>query len=42
MPNKPVVAMEVWDMDPEEWPEAALSQFKDVVSDPAAWAKKMC
>jgi acetyl-CoA decarbonylase/synthase complex subunit delta len=40
MPNKPIVAMEVWDMEPEEWPEAALSHFKDVVSDPAAWAKK--
>jgi len=32
--------MEVWDMEPEDWPEAALSPFKDVVSDPAAWAKK--
>jgi acetyl-CoA decarbonylase/synthase complex subunit delta len=40
MPNKPVVAMEVWDMEPDEWPEAALSHFKDVLSDPAAWAKK--
>jgi acetyl-CoA decarbonylase/synthase, CODH/ACS complex subunit delta len=40
MPHKPVVAMEVWDMEPEEWPEAALSHFKDVLSDPAAWAKK--
>ena len=40
MPNKPIVAMEVWDMEPAEWPEAALSHFKDVVSDPAAWAKK--
>ena len=40
MPNKPKVAMEVWDMEPEEWPEAALAPFKDVVSDPAAWAKK--
>ncbi|MEW6259386.1 MAG: acetyl-CoA decarbonylase/synthase complex subunit delta [Thermodesulfobacteriota bacterium] len=40
MPNKPRIAMEVWDMQPEEWPEAALSHFKDVVSDPAAWAKK--
>jgi acetyl-CoA decarbonylase/synthase complex subunit delta len=27
-------------MEPEEWPEAALSPFKDVISDPAAWAKK--
>jgi len=40
MPNKPKVAMEVWDMEPEEWPEAALSHVKDVVNDPAAWAKK--
>ena len=40
MPSKPVVAMEVWDTAPEEWPEAVLSPFKDVVSDPAAWAKK--
>jgi acetyl-CoA decarbonylase/synthase complex subunit delta len=40
MPHKPKVAMEIWDMEPEEWPEAALSPFKDVISDPAAWAKK--
>ena len=40
MPNKPVVAMEIWDMEPEDWPEPVLAHFKDVVSDPAAWAKK--
>lgn len=40
MPNKPKIAMEIWDMEPEEWPEAALAPFKDVVGDPAAWAKK--
>ena len=40
MPHKPVVAMEVWDMEPDEWPAAAMSHFKDVVSDPATWAKK--
>jgi acetyl-CoA decarbonylase/synthase, CODH/ACS complex subunit delta len=40
MPHKPVIAMEVWDVEPDEWPEAALSHFKDVLSDPAAWAKK--
>ncbi len=40
MPNKPRIAMEIWDMEPEEWPEAALAPFKDVISDPAAWAKK--
>jgi acetyl-CoA decarbonylase/synthase, CODH/ACS complex subunit delta len=40
MPNKPKVAMEVWDMTPEDWPAAAIEPFKDVISDPAAWAKK--
>ena len=32
--------MEVWDMEPEEWPEAARASFNDVISDPVAWAKK--
>ena len=40
MPHAPKIAMEIWDMEPEDWPEAALSPFKDVISDPAAWAKK--
>jgi len=40
MPNKPKIAMEVWDMQPDEWPESATAPFKDVISDPAAWAKK--
>jgi acetyl-CoA decarbonylase/synthase complex subunit delta len=40
MPNKPKIAMEIWDMKPDEWPEAALRPFQDVISDPAAWAKK--
>jgi acetyl-CoA decarbonylase/synthase complex subunit delta len=40
MPNKPKIAMEIWDMEPEEWPEAAVAPFKDVINDPPAWAKK--
>lgn len=41
MPNKPKVAMEMWDMDPsEDWPESVIAPFKDVIGDPAAWAKK--
>lgn len=40
MPNKPVIAMEIWDMEPQEWPAAAIAPFKDVIADPAAWAKK--
>ena len=41
MPNKPRVAMEIWDSTPEDWAEAAIEPFKDVVSDPAAWAKNV-
>jgi len=40
MPHKPRIAMEVWDMAPEDWPEAAVAPFKDVIGDAAAWAKK--
>ena len=40
MPNKPVIAMEIWDMEPEDWAAPAMAHFKDVASDPAAWAKK--
>jgi acetyl-CoA decarbonylase/synthase complex subunit delta len=40
MPHKPIIAMEIWDIVPEDWAEAAKAPFKDVYSDPAAWAKK--
>lgn len=40
MPNKPAIAMEVYDSRPEEWAEAALEPFKDVIDDPVGWAKK--
>ena len=40
MPNKPVIAMEIWDMEPADWPAAAKAPFKDVLGDPVAWAKK--
>lgn len=39
-PNKPVVAMEVLDNAPQDWPEALLQPFADVVNSPADWAKK--
>ncbi len=40
MPNLPRIAMEVYDTKPEDWPQAVLEPFKDVINDPAAWAKK--
>jgi len=38
-PNPPVVAMEVWDMEPESWPEALKSNFGKALKDPVEWAK---
>jgi acetyl-CoA decarbonylase/synthase, CODH/ACS complex subunit delta len=40
MPNPPKIAMEVWDMKPDDWPETAIAPLADVLDDPAAWAKK--
>lgn len=40
MPNPPRIAMEIYDAPPEEWPQAALEPFQDVLNDPVAWAKK--
>ena len=40
MPRLPIIAMEVWDMQPDGWPEAALEPFAGVTDDPVAWAKK--
>ncbi len=40
IPNLPKIAMEVYDMPPEEWAEAALEPFSGVTDDPVAWAQK--
>jgi acetyl-CoA decarbonylase/synthase complex subunit delta len=40
MPHPPKIAMEVYDAPPEEWAQAALEPFADVINDPAAWAQK--
>jgi acetyl-CoA decarbonylase/synthase complex subunit delta len=40
MPNSPRIAMEVYDVAPDDWAEAALEPFKDVANDPIAWAQK--
>ncbi len=39
IPNRPVVAYEVQDIPPEDWPETIKEPFKDVSSDPVTWAK---
>jgi len=38
--NRPLVAMDVLDVEPENWPEPLLAQYRDVAGDPAAWARK--
>ncbi len=38
--HKPVVAMDICDVPPEDWPETLSRPFADVVHDPAKWAKK--
>lgn len=40
MPHKPLIAMEIFDIVPEDWPPVLKEPFKDVFNDPAKWAKK--
>ena len=40
MPNKPVIAMDVVDATPEEWPETLTRHFEGVLDNPLAWAQK--
>jgi len=39
MPNRTVVAMEVWDCVPTDWAAPLMEALGDVVSSPAEWAK---
>ena len=38
-PNRPVVAYEIQDCPPTDWPETVQNVYKDVSSDVVAWAK---
>lgn len=40
IPHPPVVAMEVWDVPGEDWPDPVKEPFADVMDDPGEWAKK--
>ena len=39
VPNKPVIAYEIQDVPPEDWPQTLQDVYKDVSSDPVKWAK---
>jgi len=38
-PNRPVIAHEIQDVPPEDWPETLQAAYKDVSGDPVTWAK---
>lgn len=39
-PHHPLISMEVWDREPQEWPESSRKPFEDVLKSPVEWAKK--
>ena len=39
IPNKPVIAMEVFDCEPEEWPDVLKKAYGNVIKDPVEWAR---
>jgi acetyl-CoA decarbonylase/synthase, CODH/ACS complex subunit delta len=40
IPNKPVIAYEIWDVPPVDWPQELVSAYGAVLKDPFAWAQK--
>ena len=38
--EKPVIAMDVIDIKPEDWPQPLAEHYKDVMDSPCDWAKK--
>lgn len=40
IPNKPVIAIDIFDAKPQNWPDYLLDYFNDVAEDPVLWAKK--
>ncbi len=40
MGEKPVIAMDVLDSRPEDWPDVLAENYKDVLNSPTDWAKK--
>ncbi|MDI6758813.1 MAG: acetyl-CoA decarbonylase/synthase complex subunit delta [Candidatus Omnitrophota bacterium] len=40
LPNKPVIAHEIWDIAPCDWPEELTRAYADVLGNPLEWAQK--
>ena len=41
IPNRPVIAFEIWDIPPQDWPEGLVSSYGKAPEDPLIWAQ-MC
>lgn len=42
VPHKPVIAFEIQDVVPDDWPEEVVGPYADVSHDPALWARFCC
>ena len=42
MPHAPIVALEILDYFPKEWPDILKKPFGEAVKDPVKWAKSAC
>lgn len=40
IPHKPVIAFEIWDVAPNDWPQELAKSYSDVFAEPLAWAQK--
>lgn len=40
IPNRPVIAFEIWDIPPQDWPEELVLPYGKALNDPFAWADK--
>lgn len=40
IPNRPVIAMEILDVEPEDWPQTLTEGYKGVLGNPVSWAVK--
>ena len=40
IPREPLIAIQILDYAPDDWAEALVEPYKDVINDPVAWAKK--
>ena len=40
LPNKPVIAFEVWDSKPQDWPQELNEVYGAALKDPLSWAEK--